>query len=100
MNANHALWQFCVPEPTLQNHCHTQALEDALKVPSTAVYSVVAFVGHSQLEGNLPANVMQGQECVRFMRSLANLLWSNAEVQQLRADLKSMVARIEEQRRL
>lgn len=83
MNANHALWQFCVPEPTLQNHCHTQALEDALKVPSTAVYSVVAFVGHSQLEGNLPANVMQGQECVRFMRSLANLLWSNAEVQQL-----------------
>lgn len=40
-------------------------------------------MGPSQLEGNLPANVMQGQECVQFMRSFANLLWRNAEVQQL-----------------
>ena len=80
---------FAFQNPLRQNYRHTQALVALLQVPPEAVHSVVAFVGHSELDEHLPANVVQGAKCVQFIRSFTEPLWSSAEVQQLVEQLQA-----------
>ena len=75
--------RFFFQNPLRQNHCHTLALQEVLQVPAASVHSVIAFVGQSQLDGNFPDNVTQGKECVQFIRSFTQVLWSHSQVQHL-----------------
>lgn len=74
---------FAFQNPLRQNYHHTQALQNTLAVASEKMHSVIVFVGRGSLADELPANVTQGADCVRFIRSFVEPQWSSIQVQQL-----------------
>ena len=80
---------FAFQNPLRQNYRHTQALASALQLAPEQVHSVVAFVGRSQLPAHRPANVTQGQGCVRYIRTFQQPVWTPDQVQALAQQLQT-----------
>ncbi|MEG2279159.1 MAG: nuclease-related domain-containing protein, partial [Comamonas sp.] len=70
------------PNPLHQNWGHIKALEHVLQVPLQHLHSVVVFTGHSHFKTEMPARVTQGRNCVAFIQSHTEVVWTAQEVAQ------------------
>ncbi|MCY3624210.1 MAG: NERD domain-containing protein [Gammaproteobacteria bacterium] len=69
--------------PLRQNYRHVKAVEvvlEGLKLPPSAVRSVVAFVGDAELKTTLPENVTVGMGFARHVKSFTRVVMSEAAV--------------------
>lgn len=80
---------FTFQNPLRQNYRHTQVLASALQLAPAQVHSVIAFVGRSQLPAHRPPNVTQGNDCVRFIRTFTQPVWTPGQVQALAQQLQT-----------
>ena len=69
--------------PLQQNYKHTKTLEAALGLTPDKLISVVVFVGDSAFKTQMPANVTSCGGYIRFIKSHATVVLSEAEVQQI-----------------
>ncbi|RXK88340.1 NERD domain-containing protein [Chlorobaculum sp. 24CR] len=60
---------FKFQNPLRQNYKHVKALEAALNVPTSAIHSVVVFVGDSTFKTPMPPNVTCGGGYIRYIKS-------------------------------
>jgi len=70
------------PNPLHQNWGHIKALQEVLQVPLEHLHSVVVFTGNSHFKTEMPARVTQGHDCVRFIQSHTEVVWTAQEVAQ------------------
>lgn len=68
--------------PLHQNWLHIKALQEVLQVPLQHLHSVVVFTGHSHFKTEMPACVTQGRDCVAFIQSHTEVVWTAQEVAQ------------------
>ncbi|MBD9402971.1 nuclease-related domain-containing protein [Comamonas sp. CMM02] len=73
--------------PLHQNWLHIMALQQVLQVPLQHLHSVVVFTGHSHFKTEMPACVTQGRDCVAFIQSHTEVVWTEQEVAQWRQAL-------------
>ena len=80
--------------PLRQNYKHTKAIESFLSLHSSAVFSVVVFVGNGEFRNIVPSNVMYANSLVRHIRSRSDPIlgqekveWIVARLQRRRAGL-------------
>lgn len=75
--------------PLRQNYRHTKAVQNLLGIDDSAVHSVVAFMGPCVLKTPLPPNVSKGAGFVRYIRSRTTPIFTESEVTQIVATLRS-----------
>lgn len=63
--------------PIRQNYLHTQTVQQK------QVHSVVAFVGESQFKTEMPAQVLQGDAFIGYIRQFQQAVWSLEQMQML-----------------
>ncbi len=68
--------------PLHQNYKHAKALEAALGLSPEKIIPLVVFVGNSEFKTRMPANVVQGMGFIRFIKSHAKVLPTEAEVRE------------------
>lgn len=66
--------------PLHQNYKHVKAVESVTGLPHAAVHSVIVFTGTSRFKTELPANVLRRRRLVRYIRSKADVLLSDSQV--------------------
>jgi len=66
--------------PLRQNYKHAKAIENALKIPSETVHSVVAFVGKSTFKTNMPPNVTSGTGFISYIKSFQSQVFTEEQV--------------------
>ena len=66
--------------PLRQNYKHTKAIESFLTLHSSAVFSVVVFVGSGEFRTAMPSNVIYVNRLVRYIRSKSNPKISSSKV--------------------
>lgn len=69
--------------PLHQNYKHTKALENLLGVPAETIHSVVTFVGDSSFKTDMPPNVTEGGDYIRYIKSFRNPVFTAAQVDEL-----------------
>ena len=69
--------------PLHQNFKHVRVLQDLLGLNQYQIHSVVVFIGDSTLKTEMPENVVQGQECVWFIKSKNRLVLSESDVEEI-----------------
>ena len=67
--------------PLRQNYKHTKAIESFLSLHSSAVFSVVVFVGNGEFRNVVPSNVMYANSLVRHIRSRSDPILSQEKVE-------------------
>ena len=75
--------------PIRQNYKHTKTLESALKIPSEAIVSVIAFIGECTLKTEMPPNVTRGIGYVDYIKSFTSPILSETQVQSVVAQIES-----------
>ncbi|WP_420813953.1 NERD domain-containing protein [Mariprofundus erugo] len=73
--------------PLHQNYKHTKTLETALGLAHEKMFSVVVFVGDSTFKTGMPESVTCGGGYIRYIKSKTEILLSEAEVQQVIAQI-------------
>lgn len=73
--------------PLHQNYKHTKTLETALGLAHEKMISMVVFVGDSTFKTEMPENVTYGGGYIRFIKSHTQPLLTEAEVQQVIAQI-------------
>ncbi len=68
--------------PMHQNYGHIKALERVLELNESQLHSVIAFVGDCNIKTKLPANVTQGLDCIRYIKSKTRRVLSQQQVAQ------------------
>ena len=79
--------KFKFQNPLHQNQKHVSAVCENLKIDSDNVFSVIAFVGNSKLKTQVPTNVCEGLEFVRYIRTFKRIRFSVAEVAEFEKSL-------------
>ena len=74
--------------PLRQNYKHTATLGEALGIPAEKVFSVVVFAGDARFKTEMPSNVVQDGEIIRFIKSKTEEVFSKAEVAQVLAAIE------------
>jgi len=74
--------------PLLQNYKHLKALESALNLKLSGLFSVVCFVGEARLKTAMPDNVAHIGGCLRYIRSKQETVFTELEVEALTAKLE------------
>ena len=67
--------------PLRQNHRHTKAIELFLSLHSSAVFSVVVFVGSGEFRTAVPSNVVYANRLVRYIRSRSDPILGQEKVE-------------------
>lgn len=67
--------------PLRQNYKHVKALESILDIPGEKLFSVIAFVGHSEFKKELPDHVTNLQGLATYIRSKQQRILSSSQVQ-------------------
>lgn len=75
--------------PLRQNYKHVKTLESLLGLKDGQIHSVIAFVGESIFKTNMPENVTQGIEYVRFIKSKKEQVLSESEVLEIKDKIKN-----------
>lgn len=75
--------------PLRQNYKHTQTLQAALEIDPDKVFSVIVFVGDSTFKTAMPDNVVYGGGYIRFIKSKAQPVLTDSEVQDICSRIKS-----------
>ncbi|MOA24829.1 Nuclease-related domain protein [compost metagenome] len=66
-----------------QNYKHLKTLEAALGIAPEHLHSVITFVGGNTFKTQMPANVTEGIEFIRYIKSLQTPVFSEVEVNTL-----------------
>jgi hypothetical protein len=88
-NANHETWtqatyrdKFKFQNPIHQNYLHVKAVEQLLNfVPSSAIHSVVVFVGDAEFKTDIPAGVFTLPQLVEYLKGCTEEVLSLNRVQ-------------------
>ncbi len=72
--------RFKFQNPLRQNYKHLKALEALLSIPPEHIHSVIAFVGDARFKTVMPDNVTQGVNCIRYIKSFHETVFSEAQV--------------------
>lgn len=75
--------------PLRQNYKHIRAIEAALSLLPEQVFSVVVFVGGSSFKTPMPPNVTYGAGCARYILSYQQVLFTDAQVNELCAAIEA-----------
>ncbi|MDO6685262.1 MULTISPECIES: nuclease-related domain-containing protein [unclassified Agarivorans] len=76
--------------PLHQNYKHLKALESALDLKPTDLFSVVCFVGDATFKTAMPVNVTHIRGCLRFIRSKQERVFTESEVEALVVKLEEL----------
>lgn len=60
---------FKFQNPLRQNYRHVKAVEDITGIPIEHIHSVVSFMGQAKIKTEVPANVTQGTDYIKYIRS-------------------------------
>ena len=71
---------FKFQNPLHQNYKHTQTLADCLDVDSSAIHSVIIFIGESEFKTEMPANVTFARQGIRHIKSFIEPVFNGDEV--------------------
>lgn len=66
--------------PLRQNWRHIKALQEVLQVPLAQLHSVVVFTADCRFKTAMARNVTQGRDCVRFIQSHTDVVWTQQQV--------------------
>jgi len=80
---------FKFQNPLRQNYKHLKSLEAALGVSPAHLHSVITFVGGSTFKTQMPANVTRGIGFIRYIKSFRQVVFSEAEVDDMLQALKA-----------
>lgn len=80
---------FKFQNPLRQNYKHLKALEATLGVNPEHLHSVITFVGGSTFKTEVPANVSQGIDFIRYIKSFQQQVFSAAEVNAMQRALQT-----------
>jgi restriction system protein len=80
---------FKFQNPLRQNYKHLKALEATLGVSPAHLHSVITFVGGSTFKTDMPANVTRGIAFIRYIKSFRQVVFSEAEVDDMLQALKA-----------
>lgn len=80
---------FKFQNPLRQNYKHLKALEATLGVSTEHLHSVITFVGGSTFKTEMPANVTQGSQFIRYMKSFQQPVFSEDDVDEMVQTLQS-----------
>lgn len=80
---------FKFQNPLRQNYKHLKALKAALGVSPAHLHSVITFVGGSTFKTQMPANVTRGIGFIRYIKSFRQVVFSEAEVDDMLQALKA-----------
>lgn len=75
--------------PLHQNYRHTKTLQSCLDLPEDKMFSLVVFVGDSTFKTDMPENVTYAGGYVRFIKSKKGVLFTDAEVNGIVAQIES-----------
>ncbi len=75
--------------PLRQNYKHIAALKTLLGIPPDTIHSVIVFVGNSTFKTNMPAKVTHTGGYVRYIRSFKQPVFSETQVENILAQIKS-----------
>ena len=71
---------FKFQNPLHQNYKHTQTLAACLDVDSSAIHSVIIFIGESEFRTEMPANVTFARQGIEYIKSFAEPVFNANEV--------------------
>jgi len=74
--------------PLRQNYRHLKALEEILEVPSTALTSVIAFVGECTFKTTMPENVFRGISYTKYIKSFDQERLNPVQIRQILSKLQ------------
>ncbi|WP_460146412.1 nuclease-related domain-containing protein [Pseudomonas sp. S2_A02] len=72
--------RFRFQNPLRQNYKHLKAIEALLSVSPEHVHSVIAFVGGSRFKTVMADNVIQGVNCIRYIKSFQQPVFNEVQV--------------------
>jgi restriction system protein len=72
---------FKFQNPLRQNYKHVKAVQAMAHVPSSAIHSVVVFIGRSTFKSAMPRNVTRRRDCFTYITSFRDALLSDSQVQ-------------------
>ena len=67
--------------PLRQNHLHVRAVREALQLPKAHVHSVVAFMGKSSFQTDMPPEVTQGEDFITYIETFQDEIWGPEAMQ-------------------
>jgi len=69
--------------PLHQNYKHVEAVRQMLDLPSSAVHSIVVFIGEATFKTNMPSNVVRPLSMIRLIKSYKQDVFSTDETKQI-----------------
>jgi hypothetical protein len=69
--------------PLHQNYKHVKTLQALLNLKANQLHSVVVFVGDSTFKTAMPDNVTQARGCIRYIKSVKEVVLSPIEVKHI-----------------
>jgi len=69
--------------PLHQNYKHVKTLESLLGLSGLKIFSVIAFVGESTFKTQMPENVTQGRNYIKYIKSKTQSILTEAEVKEI-----------------
>ncbi|MDJ0623281.1 MAG: nuclease-related domain-containing protein [Desulfocapsaceae bacterium] len=76
--------------PLRQNFKHTKTLAELIGIHHRKIISLIIFVGDSSFKTAMPTNVVQGRQCLQFIRAHNNPVFTRQEIAEIMMKIEQL----------